>query len=40
MTGTMISVIGYMIAVAALVFMIAGAAVWNNYKRKKQAKRS
>ncbi|MCD8336321.1 MAG: hypothetical protein LUD18_03435 [Lachnospiraceae bacterium] len=39
MTGNMVSVIGYVIAVAALVVMIAAAAAWNNYKsKKKQAK--
>lgn len=35
MISNMVSVVGYMIVVAALVLMIAGAAAWNNYKSKK-----
>ncbi|MCD8395741.1 MAG: hypothetical protein LUD12_00900 [Lachnospiraceae bacterium] len=35
MTSNMISLIGYVIAVAALALMIGGAAAWNNYKSKK-----
>lgn len=40
MTGNMVSLIGYAVAVAALILMIAGAAAWNNYKSKKNRRGS